>query len=106
MTNLLTCFIFMMGVITVVLSFWAASIFDKSSDGVRSSHKLSRALKWQLIGEGIIGIGTVIFAFAAHVGVLDGWSISTQSLLRFLMFFATSTTTLHLTFTVKRIQND
>lgn len=59
---------------------------------------------WQLAGEAVIGLGTLVFASAAHVGVLPDWPIEVQSGIRFIMFFATSITTVHLYRTILKIQ--
>jgi hypothetical protein len=98
-----TSIIFALGMVTVILSAVVATKFrgySKDLDG--HSHNLSKAISWQLIGEGIIGFGTLIFASAAHFGWLAHWSVETQSLLRFIMFGATSATTVHLWLTIRR----
>lgn len=103
--SFLTASIFVMGVATVILSLWASCMFSRYNGGQDTSRRLTRALQLQLIGEAVIGLGTVAFACAAHFGWLDSWPIELQSGLRFIMFFATSTTTLHLVQTVNRIAN-
>ena len=65
--------------------------------------KLIEALWWQLIGEAVLGLGTLTFSVAAHFEWLENWSIFTQSALRFFMFAVASGTTLHLWRTVKNI---
>ena len=103
-TDLLTLTIAVMGFTTVILSICVAITFRsvaRRKDG--SSSKLSNALFWQLIGEATIGTGTLLFSWAAHIGHLDTWSLETQSLIRFTMFFATSITTIHLRCTMSRI---
>lgn len=100
-----TAIILTLGVITVVLSCVTAAHFARYGGGGCAAERLSRAISWQLIGEGIIGIGTVAFAYAAHTGALAGWSTEFQSCIRFIMFFATSTTTMHLLWVLTRIRN-
>lgn len=102
----MTLFIFVMGVATVVLSIWAAGIFLKHGTRTEESGRLCVALTLQLIGEAVIGMGTVSFAMAAHFGWLPNWPIELQSLIRFIMFFATSTTTLHLVYTVNTLRSE
>jgi len=87
---------------TVALSLIVAFKFTsyrKSLDG--GAKRISDAIAWQLIGESIIGFGTLIFSAAAHFGVLQHWSLSFQSSLRFVMFLATAITTYHLLRTLK-----
>ena len=100
---MITSIIFTLGMVTVILSAVVATKFrgySKDLDG--HSHNLSRAISWQLVGEGVIGFGTLVFAAAAHFGWLSHWSIETQSTLRFIMFAATSATTVHLWLTIRR----
>ena len=95
--ELITTLIFILGVITVVLSIVASCKFCEYKKRLEGSSKvLSNAISWQLAGEAVIGIGTLIFATAAHYEVLPSWPIELQSMLRFVMFTATSLTTLHL----------
>lgn len=67
------------------------------------AEQLSNAISWQLAGEAVIGLGTLIFSAAAYLGVLEHWSIETQSAIRFVMFFATAVTTWHLLRTLRRL---
>jgi hypothetical protein len=100
----LTAAIFFLGSITVVLSIvvsWKFFKYRLSLDG--KSKRLSTAISWQLLGEAVIGLGTLIFSAAAFLGVLNTWSIETQSFIRFVMFFATSATTIHLMATLNKI---
>jgi hypothetical protein len=102
-----TSVIFVMGLVTVILSAVVATKFkgySKDLDG--HSRNLSRAISWQLVGEGIIGFGTLIFATAAHFGWLSSWPVEVQSGLRFIMFAATSATTIHLWRVVRKTGHD
>lgn len=104
---MLTSLIFILGLVTVVLSAVVATKFkgySRDLDG--HSHNLSKAISWQLVGEAIIGFGTLVFATAAHFGWLPNWPIEVQSALRFVMFVATSVTTLHLWRVVRHTSND
>ena len=104
--NFLTFFIFVLGLITVILSDIVSHkfhLYKKALEG--RARDLSRAVAWQLAGEAIIGLGTLIFSAAAFFGVLEYWSISVQSSIRFTMFFATSVTTLHLHSTLKKMSD-
>lgn len=100
-----TSVIFILGLITVILSILVALSFktySKSLDG--HSKNVSKAISLQLAGEAVIGFGTLIFATAAHFGWLPHWSVEIQSTLRFIMFAATSVTTIHLWMTIHRIR--
>lgn len=107
-TTLMTAIILILGLATVILSCVTARFFYKhhvirhSNSG---SGRLANAIKWQLLGEAVIGFGTVIFAFAAHFGYLNDWSLMTQSTLRFIMFIATSVTTLHLLIVMMKLKD-
>lgn len=89
--------IFALGAMTVWLSIYSCVKFDRFKHGL-SSHasKLSQAISWQLAGEAIIGLGTLMFATAEFMGWLRGWPWQFTSFLRFIMFTATALTTLHL----------
>jgi len=108
MIDTLTLIIVVMGIMTIALSLFVGWKFLlqhlKMSGGNASC--LTSALSWQLFGEGIIGVGTLAFAIAAHTGHLPNWEIWIQSSLRFIMFAATSLTTLHLYITIRRILHD
>lgn len=95
--EIITTIIFILGIMTVILSIVASFKFcqyKKRLEG--SSKRLSNAISWQLAGEAVIGLGTLVFATAAHFGWLESLSVEFQSALRFVMFLATSLTTLHL----------
>jgi hypothetical protein len=98
---------FILGVVTVVLSIAVALMFFARGVqfGPGRNKRFSYALTAQLIGESIIGFGTLVFAVAAHYGWLDNWSEETQSSIRLVMFLATSITTVHLYRTIVRIQD-
>lgn len=99
----ITFIIFGMGIITVVLSLLAAYKFNLFHNVLKGASKnLSKAIAWQLLGEAVIGFGTLAFSFAAYTGRLEHWSIETQSAIRFFMFFATAATTLHLYSVLKK----
>jgi hypothetical protein len=95
--SIITLLIFILGLITVILSAVVAKNFSRYSNNLEGhSRNLSRAISWQLVGEAVIGLGTLVFATAAHFGSLAHWPIEAQSALRFVMFTATSVTTIHL----------
>lgn len=97
------CIIVVLGAMTVILSAWAAIIFFKTRTGSHDTRRMSKALGWQLLGEACIGGGTMFFAVAALQGWLEALSGDIQSSVRFVMFLATSTTTLHLMRVLKRL---
>lgn len=102
---MLTITIIILGTLTVLLSLFAAREFMRTAGNIRvSASNLSVAISWQLWGESVIGAGTLIFAAAAHFGMLETWSIQAQNLLRLVMFFATSLTTLHLCMVIRKIK--
>lgn len=102
-TDTLTFIIFAMGLATVILSVVVSLRFVKSSHTLEGqSKKLSKAIAWQLAGESVIGLGTLVFATGAHFGWLNNWPIEVQSTLRFVMFAATSFTTAHLWLVILR----
>ena len=96
--SIVTGFIFILGIATVILSIAVAFKFWGYANRATSHRptRLSRGISWQLFGEAVIGLGTLIFATAAHFDYLKNWSIELQSSLRFIMFLATSVTTFHL----------
>lgn len=98
-----TLFITILGAATVLVSIIVAFKFGKSQFNGRA-YSLSRAIKWQLLGEAVIGLGTLAFALAAHYGMLGNFSDQQQSLLRFIMFTATSITTIHLWCVVVKLE--
>jgi len=104
-TQLMTHIIFILGILTVVLSCVASRKFcsyRKTLNGPPA--KLSNAVSLTLLGEAILGLGTLIFATAAHYGVLPNWPIEVQSALRFVMLAGASGTTLHLMLTLNKIE--
>jgi hypothetical protein len=100
-----TFLIFAMGIATVVLSGAVSIRFAQyHKELLDKDQGLARAISFQLVGEAIIGFGTLVFATAAHFGWLDGWSVELQSYIRLVMFFATSWTTYHLYRTLQSIR--
>ena len=93
----LTYIIVLLGTATVVLSVFVAVEFNLHRKNLKGdARRLTRALQWQLLGEAVIGAGTLGFAMAAHMNYLPDWPVWFQSSLRFIMFAATSLTTIHL----------
>lgn len=101
-----TTLIFLFGLLTVLLSLTVAIKFRNQSlkAVAEDSAKLSSALAWQLVGEAVLGLGTLVFATAAHFEVLPEWSTETQSAIRGVMFAAAGATTLHLYLTISRLR--
>ena len=107
MTNPLTFSIIFMGVATVVLSFHVALHFYRQAKNLDSDgRRLTLGLALQLVGEGLLGLGTLSFAIAAHLDMLPHFSSLMASSIRFLMFFASSATTIHLYNITRRMGRD
>lgn len=102
--QILTLSIFLMGLGTVIVSTYVAFVFFKEQGGGRRSGGLATALGDQLIGEAVMGAGTLIFAGGAYFGWLQNWSVLEQSSIRFTMFAVAIYTTLRLHFTIRRIK--
>lgn len=102
----MTLFIFILGISTVAISLIVSVKFNtyKKTLNNRNAENLSKAICYQLIGEAVIGAGTLLFSAGAHFGWLDNWSMFTQSFIRFVMFFATATTTYHLYVTIRNFE--
>jgi len=104
MTDSLTFFIVLLGLATVVLSIFVALQFRKQARHLKGGgFHLSRSLMWQLIGEGVLGLGTLAFSILAYMNKLDNVPVYAQSILRLLMFTVTSLTTVHLYLTTLRL---
>ena len=104
MTDSLTFFIVLLGLATVVLSIFVALQFGKQARHLKGGgFHLSRSLMWQLIGEGVLGLGTLAFSILAYMNKLDNVPVYAQSILRLLMFTVTSLTTVHLYLTTLRL---
>jgi len=104
MTDSLTFFIVLLGLATVVLSIFVALQFRKQARHLNGGgFHLSRSLMWQLIGEGVLGLGTLAFSILAYMNKLDNVPVYAQSILRLLMFTVTSLTTVHLYLTTLRL---
>jgi len=103
----MTHLIVLLGFLTIVLSLVVAAKFmyhgQCKSRGVEVK-RLSLSLTGQLIGEAVIGVGTLAFAILAHTGQLQHMSVEAQSFMRLSMFLATSATTAHLWITIKKIE--
>ena len=93
----LTFLIVILGAATVVLSCFVAMRFRQSSKELEGGgFHLSRSLMWQLTGEGVLGLGTLVFAVLAYLNRLEHVPVYAQSILRLFMFAITAVTTVHL----------
>ena len=107
MNTSLTYMIVLMGAATVALSVYVALCFFIKHVNMRGDgRKLTGALVFMLVGEAILGLGTLAFAIAAHSGHLPHIPIQIQSLARLIMFAATSLTTLHLFMVIMALDED
>ena len=101
----LTALIVLLGGATVFLSVIVAWRFQKLRTQVTGKTcRLSAAIYYNLLGEFIIGAGTLAFAVLAYTGKLPFISIELQSLMRLTMFAATALTTAHLFLTIRHIE--
>jgi hypothetical protein len=99
-----TFIIVLLGSLTVVLSVVVATSFRNYSKHSGISFKLAHAIKWQLAGEAVIGLGTLAFAILSYFDLLGSVSTFEQSMIRLIMFVATSFTTLHLWWIVNTLK--
>lgn len=107
MITSLTHMIVLMGAATVVLSIYVAHRFLVKHVNMRGDgRRLTGALVFMLAGEASLGLGTLAFAIAAHTGQLPHIPIELQSVVRFLMFGATSTSTLHLFMVIMKLDEN
>jgi len=107
MNTSLTYMIVLMGAATVALSVYVALRFLIKHVNMRGDgRRLTGALVFMLVGEAILGLGTLAFAIAAHSGHLPHIPIQIQSLARLIMFAATSLTTLHLFMVIMALDED
>ena len=103
----LTFMIVVMGAATVFLSvFVAVSFWREQRHMSGDGKKLATSLHFQLMGEAVIGLGTLAFSILAWSGNLSNVPIELQSILRAVMFFCTSVTTVHLFITVKKMSHE
>jgi len=104
MTHSLTLLIVLLGSATVFLSVFVALQFREQAKHMQGGgFHLSRSLMWQLIGEGVLGLGTLGFAIMAYLGKLADVPVYAQSILRLFMFLVTALTTVHLYLTTSRL---
>jgi len=102
----LTFIIVALGISTVSLSVFAATVFWGRSRYMGGDGKmLTNAIMWQLFAEGLLGFGTLVFAVGAHTGHLLDWPIWLQSWFRFIMFSATGFTTFHLWRVIEKLHD-
>ena len=107
MTTTLTYMIVLLGAATVTLSVYVAVRFFVKHIKMRGDgRRLTGALVFMLVGEAILGLGTLAFAIAAHTGHLPHIPIQVQSAARLVMFAATSITTLHLFMVIMNLDED
>jgi hypothetical protein len=99
--------IVLMGAATVALSgFVALRFFIKHVTMRGDGRRLTGALTFMLLGELILGLGTLCFAVAAHTGHLPMIPVEVQSLARLLMFGATSLSTFHLYLVISQFDDE
>lgn len=104
--NVMASAVIVLGLVTVVLALWVTRYFARAMpDKNQHSRHLSRALQFQLIGESIISAGTLLFAIATYIGVLEHWSIYFVSAIRVVMFVASGLTTMYLYRVVKSLSD-
>ena len=104
MIDYLTLLIVMLGTSTVVLSIFVAAKFKQQASHLHGgSKKLTKALMWQLIGEALLGAGTLAFAVLAYLNLLPAVPVAVQSAMRLFIFSASGLTTIHLYLTTTRL---
>ena len=103
----LTFIIVVMGAATVFLSvFVAVSFWRRRRHMSGDGKKLATSLHFQLMGEAVIGLGTLTFSILAWSNHLQAIPVEQQSMIRMIMFFATASTTAHLYRTVIKMSHE
>ena len=103
-----TGLVLLMGCITVTLCASLGRRFNNVKTFAVASADASRllnALTLQLTAEALFALGVVIFAMAEYFEILDTWSWTVTSWIRFMMFSTTTVTTYYLLATMNRIAN-
>lgn len=104
MIDYLTLLIVLLGTSTVVLSIFVAAKLKKQARHLHGgSKKFTKALMWQLIGEALLGAGTLAFAVLAYLNLLPAVPVVVQSAMRLFIFSASGLTTIHLYLTTTRL---
>ena len=108
MITSLTFMITLLGSATVVLSAYVAISFFIQNIKMRNGdgRRLTRALTWMVLGELVLGVGTLCFAVLAHTQHLPMIPVEVQSIARLIMFGATSLTTLHLFVVISNLSDE
>ena len=107
MITSLTFMIALLGSATVALSAYVAISFFVQHITMRGDGKrLTRALTWMVLGELVLGVGTLCFAVLAHTQHLPMIPVEVQSIARLIMFGATSLSTLHLFMVISTLSDD
>ena len=107
MITSLTFMITLLGSATVALSGYVAVRFYIQHITMKgASRRLTRALTWMVLGELVLGVGTLCFAVLAHTQHLPMIPVEVQSIARLLMFGATSLSTLHLFMVISRLDDE
>lgn len=97
MIDFLTLLTFILGVTTCVLSVTVARYFRSRKKQLSGdAAAVTAALEGQLLGEAILGFGTLVFAAGAYTGALGYWSIEITTSIRVIMFLVSAVTTIHL----------
>ena len=107
MITSLTFMIVLLGSATVALSAYvAASFFIRHITMRGDGRRLTRALTWMVLGELVLGVGTLCFAVLAHTGHLPMIPVEVQSIARLIMFGCTALSTLHLFVVISNLSDE
>ena len=107
MITSLILMIALLGSATVALSAYVAiSFFVKHITMRGDGRRLTRALTWMVLGELVLGVGTLCFAVLAHTGHLPMIPVEIQSIAILIMFGATSLSTLHLSMVISQFKDE
>jgi hypothetical protein len=107
MITSLTFMITLLGSATVALSGYVGLRFFIKSVTMRGDgRRLTGALTFMLMGELILGLGTLCFAIAAHTKHLPMIPVEVQSIARLIMFGCTAASTLHLFMVISRLDDE
>jgi hypothetical protein len=107
MITSLTFMITLLGSATVGLSAFVAVRFFIQHITMRGDGKrLTRALTWMVLGELVLGVGTLCFAILAHTQHLPMIPVEVQSIARLIMFGCTAASTLHLFMVISTLSDD